>query len=174
VNRRAWIAASFVAVPAIAWSAADFVYDTPQTGYYSIHPMSFAPDGAEGSGGYFNRWDRGRLLPDRATQQCLNTGVNLPDGAIVKEVQLWFSSNGNYPLYTALVRTALATGQGGSIAGGESTDASNTRVSRTRTVDAAVATIDNAKYQYGFGVCIQGNTTFQGARIKYTYTRAGD
>jgi hypothetical protein len=174
-RRRTAIAALLAtAIPVAAWAAADFTYDTPQTGYYSIHPMSFAPDGGTGSGGFFNRWKAGVLEPDQNVQQCLNAGVNLPDGAVVKEVQVWFSSNGVHELYTTLMRTELGTGSGRSIGGGVFRDSSGNRVTRTSTVGDAVATIDNAKYQYGFGVCIQGTTTFQGARIKYTYRSAGD
>lgn len=177
MNRRRLVVSALlgaVVLPTVAFAAVDFVYDEPQTGYYSIHPMSFAPDGADLSGGYFNSWRTGKLSPDSNQQQCLNTGVNLPDGAKIQEVQVWFSSNGAHDLYTTLTRTALATGQGRTIGGGSFTDSSGNRVTRTRAVDTALAQIDNAKYQYGFGVCIQSQTVFQGARIKYTYTRAGD
>ena len=175
IRRRTVAVLLATAVPVVAWSAADFVYDDPQTGYYSIHPMSFAPDGGEPAGGYFTSWNRGRLIPDSSTQQCMNAGVNLPDDAVVQEVQVWFSANStSVPLYATLVRTELDSGRGTRLVEDDFTDGSGNRVSRTRSVDDAVARINNAQYQYGFGVCVRGQTIFNGARIKYTYRKAGD
>jgi hypothetical protein len=34
--------------------------------------------------------------------------------------------------------------------------------------------VNNARYAYGFGVCVGSDTAFNGARFTYTYTHAGD
>ncbi len=54
------------------------------------------------------------------------------------------------------------------------TDDTDTRTKDTRTVPSNLRDVQNRTYSYGYGTCIGDGTTFEGARITYTYTSAGD
>src|SRR3954467_7184372 len=66
-----------------------FKYTNPKNGYYSIHPMAMAPDGTFTAGAYINSYNSGTVTGSG----CFGTGVNLPQGATMTGLTVWFRSN---------------------------------------------------------------------------------
>ena len=110
------------------------------------------------------------------TSHCYQTGVNLPQGAKITALRVWYSSDNANSLSFVLVRNQLTTGAGEALVQEFSTDSSSNRVAESFTVSGASATVNNNAYMYGFRVCFNAATgeLFNGARLTYTYTTAGD
>jgi len=146
-----------------------FKYSTVRTGWYSIPTTAMVPttdvwaysDSAFGS----------ELSSSGGA--CFTTGVNLPQGATVTEIRAWYKSSTANDARTFFLRTNLATGATDSIVDQTDPDSSGTR----QPVAYAVATnnvANNSRYSYGFGTCTNSDSHFNGARVTYTYTTAGD
>jgi hypothetical protein len=104
-----------------------------------------------------------------------NTGVNLPHGATMTRLSVWYTSGGNSNPLVQLLRHALANGSFNLIVSGSIVDDSGARKQKNFAIaDTPVAKANNAQYAYGLGVCLGSDTKFHGARLTYTYTHAGD
>jgi hypothetical protein len=132
--------------------------------------MAMAPDGDSSANDYFIdcRLSTGNI-------RCFNTGVNLPHGATMTRLSVWYSSGGNSNPLVQLLRHTLADGSFNLIVSGSIVDVSGTRKQKNFAIaDTPVAKANNAQYAYGLGVCLGSDTKFHGARLTYTYTHAGD
>jgi len=155
------------ALPAAAITDTKFTYSTEQTGFLTISPMDFAPDGStSASKPWFSAWFGMSLTGDG----CFQTGVNLPQGAKITEIRVWYKKKISFQfLSTKLVDGATTTIVSKSAPGDGTTE--------RRSVGAAPASetiIDNRSRMYGLGICLAPEEVFQGARIIYKYTSAGD
>lgn len=165
--------ASVIGGTAIAVTGPNFTYSSVQTGFLSISPSAMSPANywtAENYRIYPEAW----LESSEEPEGCFVTGINLPQGSKILSVTTFFRSSSQSDLKVQLIRKNMQTR--GTVRMVEQQYFENTAasVSRTTNVSSGVATINNSTFAYGFSVCLSGGTTFDSARINYTYTSAGD
>lgn len=165
----AGVSALLMSTPsAFAIDSSAFNYTTPKTGYLSVSPMDFAPDGSSSAANpYFNSWF-GNVLTGNG---CFNTGLNFPHGATVTSVRVWYSG----ALFINFTQTELATGTTGpSLQQSFPTNGTTDRRTSILAFGTPALKIDTLKYSYALGICVGPDDSFRGARMQYTYTNAGD
>lgn len=131
------------------------------------------PDGAN-SLQYFNEFDVA-LAPLPGERGCFNTGINLPHGAIMTQLRVFYegAAGADKPFVT-LQRKRYTTGINNSVAE-QDLPQSAVRTSANIPLNASFTTVNNAAFSYGFGICLRNeNDIFYAARIIYTYQNAGD
>ena len=159
---------------AIAVTSTSFIYASVKTGYLAVSPMDFAPDQLRGAtSDYVNTWDNAVLSNDDAFR-CFNAGVDLPNGARIKSVRFFYTSDASSDFYGTLMRVNPLTGVTGHIGEVNVADDTNTRTSASDAIPATKQTVNNKVWQYSVGACPFSGTAFHGARITYTYKNAGD
>jgi hypothetical protein len=153
-----------------------FQYTTAQTGYFSLSPMAFAPEGNDDAAHYTINGPFWIEKDVGALSVCMVAGLNLPDGARVTSLKAWASSDIDQAVQIRLLRANLATGTANGFAGLISHDTSQTRFAMTAAVTSgAMAIVNNEHYGYGAEVCLNSTPSrFYSARITYVYSNAGD
>ena len=148
-----------------------FTYSALKAGYYSIDPMALAPRTDQSANAYTIT-----LAPVSLTSSggCFNTGVNLPQGAKVTSVAVWYSSGAASDVDIRLFRNKLADGSSALLVDRLILDNANTRKVVVTAVNPSLAIIGNNAFSYGFIVCLSGGDAFYAARINYTFQNAGD
>jgi hypothetical protein len=153
---------------AYALTASSFKYSSPKTGYVRVSHMDFIVDGSGET--YSVSWSDGLTA---TSGNCLNAGVDLPAGSLVKSITYYYKSGAASNFFGRFLRMQLATGTGLDLtAFATPTDDSGTVQAVTVNVPAANQGV-TAGRSYGVGVCPGSDGTFYGARIRYTYTSAG-
>ena len=136
--------------------------------------MDFAPDSLRDPvNDYFTSWGGGSISNDDASR-CFNAGVNLPQGAKIKSIKFYYTSDATSDFFGRLVRSNPSNGNTTFLATVSPADDSGTRASASDSVPSAKQEVNNKKFHYGVGVCPFDGTLAHGARIKYTYKNAGD
>ena len=169
----AFLTALSAAGPAVAVTSDTFTYTTVKTGYLSISPGAMIPDGFNMN--YENSWSTGVRNAGKPGDPtiCLNTGVQLPHGAKITGIRVWYSNNPKSESSSFdLRRQMLATNAIVSLKQLSGKDPSNNRVSVYAAVPAVV--VNSALSTYMFGACLSAGDAFSGAAITYTYTTAGN
>jgi len=161
---------------ALAVESGVFQYTTAQTGYYNLSPMAFAPQSNTVADGFLNDQQGQRLQlagPDvPPAPACFLTGLNLPQEAALKKLDVWYASNTGNSISVRVYRTKMADGANELLAQLNSTDATQSRKLMSKTFTHA---IDNQRYTYGVVVCLSNlNDRYFAGRITYTYRNAGD
>ncbi len=167
------VAALVAAGSAKAITDTVFKYSTAHTGYLTLHPMAFAPDGPNSADSYFIDWDAGSLQ-NSGNRACFSTGVNLPQAAAVTAVAGWFWTNtaNNPGTKLFLLRNSVQGGISDKLVNGTIGNTGGRKgLNFTVSQDNK---INNQTYLYALGVCLDQGHSFYGARITYTYTSAGD
>jgi hypothetical protein len=159
--------ALFLSGAAFAITDSAFNYTTPKTGYFGISNLGMAPQSDTDS--FLNPGMSGGL----DGTSCFHRGVNLPNGAVITGLVVYFASGAPGNVVASLKRQKLSNGAEQNIGSKSFTDASFNRVSDTVPITASRATVINAQYNYGFQVCLTV-ASFFGAGITYTYKNAGD
>ncbi len=160
---------------AMAITEANFTYTTTQTGYVSIHPADVVPDSAETTNNYIISADNSSVgYYDAAPPGCFNTGVDLPDGARIKSLDTWYLSDVDSNPTVALYRNNLSTDANVALVSGAIDDDTLLRKKDTRVVPSDLREVQNKVYSYSLSICLGLDSYFEGARITYTYTSAGD
>lgn len=155
------------ALPAAAITDSKFQYSTEQQGFYSISPMDMSPDGnTTAASPWFSSWYNTSLTGNG----CFQTGVNLPTGAKIIEVRVWYIKSA----YLQFYQTKLADGSSSNVVSTTYGDGTGTTRASGTTTLATPVTVDNRNLFYGFGICLNTGDVFQGARIYYKYDTAGD
>jgi hypothetical protein len=154
-----------------AITSTTFTYSTPKAGFYSIDPMALAPLTGLAADRHTITLTPASLT---STGGCYNTGVNLPTGAKVTNVAMWYSSGATSDVDIRLFRNRLSDGSSALLVDRVISDNSNTRKAVVAAVSASLAIIGNGAFSYGFIVCLASGDAFYGARINYTYQNAGD
>ncbi len=150
-----------------------FNYSSPKVGFFSINPVALTSDTS------LMDWEKDstRLSREGGQAKCFGAGVNLPQGATLTNVMVWYHSDeiAQNPQFS-LQRQRHSDGVLQNIAQLVGTDHSSLRASVSVAVDPSnLTTIDNARFSYAFRVCpISIQTSFFSARIRYTYSNAGD
>ena len=147
-----------------------FRYTNPKTGHLAIHVMALTPDRPSSANSYFLGF-AGALFGDG----CYSAGINLPHGATMTRLSVWYTSNADSDPNVQIRRHPLLDGGTNNIVSQIIPDDSGTRKQRNFAIaDGPLAKVNNARNAYGFAVCLDSGTTFHGARITYTYNQAGD
>jgi hypothetical protein len=182
----AMISASILAAAAIlgaAQAATDtiFRYSTPRTGYFGIHSMALSPQG-DGSLDYRSPWETEGLTVRPMNDGCFSAGVHLPHGATITQLRVFYKSDplddvggpdGTVPT-AYLLRREFSTNASQRV-GFDALPDSATPTSYVVSLNDARTTVNNTRYSYGFGICLENSgDTFHSARITYRYDNAGD
>jgi hypothetical protein len=175
---RAIAAAILVASASFATAAyateTQYRYTTPKTGYFSISAGAMAPTTISAFNDYFV--SNGTLFVNTGSEQCFNAGVNVPTGAKITGLAMFYRS-ANSHFRVRLQRYRFTDGALTDIINRTITDSSSTRTPLALTASAADAAtkVSNVQYNYVFNLCLNHpSQEFYGARIIYTYTNAGD
>ncbi|MGB7259434.1 MAG: hypothetical protein WBD48_15275 [Pseudolabrys sp.] len=148
-----------------------FRYSTTQKGFLGFPPSAFAP----GNGGntFYNIYNDGTLLQVASAQTCVNAPVNLPQGATMTDFAIWYSKQTGTAVLTLVTATYSANADTVLLTLSLA-DTASARVGISRAITGAGARIDNAHNSYWLRFCADNGTYFNGMRIAYTYTTAGD
>jgi hypothetical protein len=160
---------------AVAITSNTFTYSSAKTGHLALSPMAFAPDavGSTAPNDYLNDWNDGSLnSPDGS--RCFNAGVNLPNGAKIKSLRVYYSTTNEPDFHGSLFRQNPATGTVTQLAHVDGVDESGQRATGADAVPTTKQIVRNDTFEYGVGVCATVDALFFGARITYTYRSAGD
>jgi len=146
-----------------------FRYSKPQTGYLTISPASFVP--ASNSAVYGN--DGSSIVT--TGQQCFSAGVNLPQDAKITQLAMWYSKNDDTSVQLSLSRSEPALFNTTGIASLSPVNTGGTgKAAAVNITNTSLQTVNNIRYMYIVNNCVSDQEFFAGARIKYTYTTAGD
>jgi hypothetical protein len=147
-----------------------FRYTTVQTGYLTIPAAALVP--GDSTVGYVN--DGTTLVT--TGNGCFIAPVNLPQGAKITQLEIWYGKQGSTAASLQLKRVSLATGFGvDTIAALNGADTGGQPKSAAVNIGAsALQFVINARDAYSFVDCVSDQETFLSARIKYTYRTAGD
>jgi hypothetical protein len=151
-----------------------FKYSTPKTGYYSLSPLHFAPGDGGSANSYETPWPQ--YLRTFGSNACFNTGLNLPQGAVITSYQTWYSTDLNGSVDAYLFRTNLTDGSFSTITRLLSTNTTQNRTTmKLNVTPASLATVNNAIFAYSVGFCLKSpSARYYGGRVNYTYSTAGD
>jgi hypothetical protein len=156
---------------AYAITDAVFQYSAPKTGYLTIHASAFTP---EDSSSVYNN----ETGIDSIGDACFAAPVNLPHGAKVTQLALWYARHDvGPPASFWLRRLSLGDDSVSNVASvpTPSTNGEYKMAAVTITLaDPSIQTVNNARYAYFLELCISDQENVRSGRIKYTYKSAGD
>ena len=153
---------------------------TLKTGYYTIDAMAMGPDRVTIDASYTITWSDG-LRNTAIDPVCFNTAVNLPNGATITKVTVWYTGAAGTETGAAVVRHQVSNGElryvAEKVVGSSAGQRKNfgLTVAPVEALAAALVVpreiIDNARFSYAFGICLNGESkaAFHSARITYTY-----
>jgi hypothetical protein len=116
-------------------------------------------------------------LPPRCLPPaCFLTGLNLPQAATLKKLDVWYASDTGNNVSIRIYRSKDTDGTNDLLAQLKSTDTTQLRKLMSHTfTNVAQNVIDNQRYTYGVVVCLtNGFDRYFAGRISYTYRNAGD
>lgn len=165
---------------ALAVTSDVFQYSTVQTGYYNLSPMTFAPQSNIVADGFLND-AQGRQLQLAGPNvppapACFLTGLNLPQQAKLKRLDVWYASNTGNNISVRLYRTKMTDGANDLLAQKNSTNTTQARTLMSFAfTNVAMNAMDNQQYTYGVVVCLTNSfDRYFAGRVTYTYRNAGD
>jgi hypothetical protein len=165
------VAALFASGTAQAITDTIFKYSTAQTGYLVIPAGAFTPQRSGIS--YINTGDL--LSPSSTDQVCFTGPVNLPNGAKMTTLTVWYQRGAFDEFPFVLLRAKLADGAVETIINTVLANTNGVRKGVNLPI-ATLQTVDNLHYAYLIRMCLENSLvpTFYSARFTYTYTNAGD
>jgi hypothetical protein len=167
-----FVAALFIAGAAHAITEATFRYSTPQTGHLSLPAAAFGVE--TDTTAYTNNG----LIAASASAGYADfiAPVNLPDGATMNGLSIWYKPTSGNTMTVELARQRLSDGSLDFIVFQEPAGTSGVRTLTSYPItDAAMRTVDNTHFAYYMVMAISTpNDWFYGARITYKYSSAGD
>ncbi len=151
-----------------------FAYNTPKTGFASVHSSGFSPSMSgntyyvQSTSGGFHRNVNGGVI---GTTVTLNAPIQFPHGAVIKELRIRvFDSNATYDCYAQLIASGttsqtenLITTTNTSVDGGGQVLVGN-------TINPSFAEVDNFDFSYSVRLYFPaGNLTvyFYSASVEY-------
>ena len=153
-----------------------FRYSTPQTGYLALPANVFTPlDDST----VYSVTNRSQLRLDTDDFACFVTPVNLPQGADMTQLTVWYQNETATLTVSLLKNTNLDIPDGFKVVARRSLprgDAS-ARQEANRPIAGPNAIVDNKDNHYWLEYCAQNAFTdgiLQSVRITYTYKNAGD
>lgn len=147
-----------------------FRYATPKTGALTLLAAAFTP------AQHTSTWSNvGWSLSGAGGSTCFYAAVNLPQGAKITNLAVWYAKNDSSGSYLFLTREQLSTGNTALVGSVLATDSGNVRGGKQAAItNAAVNTVNNLAYGYYLEKCVSSTEVFYGSRITYTYQTAGD
>jgi hypothetical protein len=178
-GRSAWLGGAAAALLLIAGAAGavtseSFDYPAAKIGYRVVPPAAMFPTDLGSMNGYVSAWGFLRFVNNAPLERgCFNSGVNLPQGARVESVEVFYSGPfAGTGFVATLLQNDLATGTVSVLATGAMPNA-EARTSLLLGMADGIK-IGNKRYSYTFNLCLGEEDMFYGARVKYTYKNAGD
>jgi hypothetical protein len=149
-----------------------FRYSAPKTGFYSIDRFALNPIGSFFGAMNYNREWNGGLWNNGTDANCFGTGINLPHGATLASVRVWYSSDtdGN-PAFRFIAQEFASPAQTIIFVAAPS---DNSATVRSVNIPVDPLKINNSQTSYALTVCLSPNDIFYSARVTYTYDNAGD
>jgi hypothetical protein len=146
-----------------------FTYSTPQTGYLMVSAPAFTPQ--TDTVAYSN----GNALHG-ITNSCFYAPVQLPQGAKMTQLAMWYLKNDTTATEIQLQRYSPATPADLTVVATLPFTNSNgvIKKSSANITDTSVQGVNNLKFIYRIIACMSGHESLVTARITYTYTSAGD
>jgi len=167
------VAALFLAGAAHAITDTVFKYSSAQTAYLAMPVASFVPFS---SGQAASSADGISIHSGSTATSCFFAPVNLPQGALMTELAGWYSEDGGF-ITLELARQRLSAGQFTLIVAESLADTAGARASASFNItDPSLQAVDNQRYNYEVISCFNSsaNLRLYGARVTFTYTKAGD
>jgi hypothetical protein len=148
-------------------------YSEPQTGYLQLPVPAFFPDD---TGIEYDTSNGGRLTASAGVFRCFSAPVNLPQGAKMTDVRVWYVAVAGGDTAAGLLREDTTVGNAVAVINTSlAATGAGVRGTANLPVPAAFQSVQNVRYSYIFRFCLfQPTTRFDGARVTYTYTSAGD
>jgi hypothetical protein len=170
-----FMAAVFLVSAAHAVTDTIFKYSTVKTGYFGLSPLAFSPSDFNYASGFVVQFASVGVRPAGSrTSACFNANVNLPQGATITDFVVSHETDVTRGVELFLTRHGL-DGTDAFIAATQSGNTGGARHWLRAPINSAMAVVDNSRYAYGAGVCVNSaNSAFFVGRITYTYTNAGD
>src|SRR5688572_10772986 len=107
-----FLSALFLAGAAYAITDTAFTYSTPKNGYYTIDRMAMTPTNDNAAESFSIQTGTGEgLTPGTTHPHCFNAAVNLPHGATIVRMHVWFSSVPEADPEFSVLRQRLTDGQ---------------------------------------------------------------
>ena len=155
----------------MALSDTSFTYSTVQTGYLMIGPGDLVPESNLGADDYYID----SSSASSTTSACFRAVVHLPHGARMTSVRTSYFSGTESDLLLNLIRRNPVTGSGDVVLPSQVvTNDSGMRTYVNHAIAGNLGLINNALFTYTYMVCVGPGTYFNGTRITYQYTSAGD
>jgi hypothetical protein len=146
-----------------------FRYSTPQTGYLMIPAAAFAPQSN------VDAYSNNGILLDVTGAPCFAAPLNLPQSARITQLATWYQKNDAGSASAQIVRVTPSAPSAQNIATLVlPASAGAIHVAAIGVTDPSLQTVNNARYGYFVLQCLTDQEQLVSARIKYTYTRAGD
>jgi hypothetical protein len=166
----ALLATVFLGGTAEAITDTVFKYSTVQTGYLTVPAAAFV---SESSADQFAQ-NGVTIQPATTNTLCMDAPVNLPEGAKMTTIGVWYATNGGL-MQVQMFRQNLSTGTNVTLARRVLADTAGSRAQANLAVTGAGQIIKNEAFSYDLNFCTQGATAnkFYSARIRYTYSTAG-
>jgi hypothetical protein len=148
-----------------------FRYSTPKTGFVTIQSIAFNPDA---SGTAFH--SAIQLTLDVAGAACFLAPVNMPQGAKMSALQIWYKRATPNFFTVALFRQHITQESSADVIVSQTPPGGGFfRPAKYDITDTALQTVDNSRYSYFLRVCMAETAdSFQNARVTFTYNNAGD
>jgi hypothetical protein len=155
---------------AYAISSAAFRYTKPKTGYLTIPAAAFTPQNPS------DAYDNFGFHLNVDGTVCFVAPVNLPQNARLARLAMWYSKNDAVQVELVLWRISLPPPAGGSPTRIATLSPVNTGGARKAAAVniTSLRIVNNARFTYFISQCLSDTESFTGARIRYTYTTAGD
>lgn len=160
---------------ATAITSRSFRYSEVQTAWLSLDTMDFIPDGDISADDYLNSYGDFLEYQGAGATGCFNASIHLPQKARMKAVAYFYKSDdSNDPeWFGEIVRKRWSDLDAKFFATADFDDDSNLYERFTARVPDNRSEVDNKKFAYAIYVCLDPDTRFYGARIRYTYRTAG-
>lgn len=178
-SRIAVAAASIIAVlsfSGVAQAITDtvFRYSSPRIGRYTVDHLAMAPDRTSAANSNYGNTIAGGLTTG-TNDTCFVTGINLPHGAALTAVTIYYvhgaSSVGD--LTADFVAHPLAAGGAQTLGSRAFANQDDIRRGGNLPIGAGIV-INNAQQSYGLRVCLFPFQAFYAARFTYTVNNAGE
>jgi hypothetical protein len=136
------------------------------TQFLSINPLSLTPMFA--SSADHSRVDARSFNADNSgATVCRSTGLSFPQGATLKRLFVYVSSDAAGDVTVVVTRTDLTIGQEFAVVSQQvRTDTGNYTYASYAT-DARYSRVNNGRYSFGLFACLKTGSEFYGAIIEY-------
>jgi hypothetical protein len=169
------LAALSVSGVALAVTDNAFRYSTPKKGHLTLMPAAFTPYNLTSN--YSNNGTS--LAPTTTNQTCWSAPVNLPHGATMTALAMWYNLRSGEFASIQLLRVNVSNSTLDLIVNESAAVTNGYQRANYPITNAPLQTVDNRFYGYTVHLCLEDDgvgaaPAFYSARLTYTYANAGD